>query len=358
MDNKKKYNIFILFSTLSRNIVEIFSSVLLYKMGYTYQNIILFYIIIYLVGAFTSIITMYLTNIIKSKYILIISSIIFSISFYYMSIMKTNIYNLIIFSIIYSISLYTYHTLKHYLAFQSKTYSERKGIGNILIYTNIGMDLSILLSSIIQSKLSTISLAVFTGILSLIGIIPIINYEDKNSNTKIEYPKIQNNKKLFFILEQSKVILLNIQPLYLFLFINNKIEYVGIFNLIMTISSVLFIFLFVRKIDDKKYFKYINIILVLILLIKLNIKNKYLMLVISFFEGIGIKSFEIVSSENMYDINKEINKKGYTLKAETIFCITNVIMYTIFYIINNIKITIYILILILFIISFINRKIK
>ena len=80
MSNIKRYNIFILLSTLARNIVEIFSSVLLYKMGYSLKEILLFYSIVYLIGAIISTIVIYLTKIVKPKYILILSSIIFFVS--------------------------------------------------------------------------------------------------------------------------------------------------------------------------------------------------------------------------------------------------------------------------------------
>ena len=42
MNNIKRYNLFILFSTIARNIVEVFSSVLLYKIGYTFREILLY----------------------------------------------------------------------------------------------------------------------------------------------------------------------------------------------------------------------------------------------------------------------------------------------------------------------------
>ena len=139
MTDIKRYNIFILLSTMARNVVEIFSSVLLYKFGYSIREILLFFTILYLVGAITSVLTIYLTRIIKPKCILIIYSIIFSGSFYFMSVMNKTFINLIIFSIIYGIGCYTYHSLRHYLAIKAIDNDKRNNIGNILIYTNIGI---------------------------------------------------------------------------------------------------------------------------------------------------------------------------------------------------------------------------
>lgn len=356
MSNIKKYNIFIMLSTIARNIVEVFSSVLLYKMGYTLKEILLFFTILYFIGGIISVIVIYFTKYINAKYILILSSIIFSISFYYMSIMDKTINNLIIFSIIYGVGCYSYHSLRHYFAIKSIDKDKKKNIGSILIFSNIGLIIAPLLVGYITKKLSLIVLAIIVIILSILAIIPLFRLDVKESNIPIKYQKIEKNKLLFFILEQAKVINLSLQPLYLYLFINNKIEYVGIFNAIMGVSACIFIYLFVRKIDDNKYFKYLNMLFCLILLLKLNITNKYLILLVGFFEGLGIKMFEIVSAENIYNINMDTNIKGYLILVEVIFCLTRSLLCLIGYFINDIRIILYLSIGLIFIISFIKRK--
>ena len=356
MNNIKRYNIFILISNIARNVVEIFSSVLLYKYGYSLKDILLFYIILYLTGAITSIITIYLTKIIKPKYILIISSIIFSISFYYMSVMNKTFSNLIIFSIIYGIGSYTYHSLRHYFAIKSIDDNKKNNIGSILIYGNIGIIIGTLILSYVQSKMSTLALSISVIIISVIGLIPLFKLNIKEDNTKIKYQKIEKNKLSFFILEQGKVLNLMLQPLYLYLFINSKISYIGIFNVVMGLSSCIFIYFFVRKIDDNKYFKYLNIIFCIFLILKLNITNKYLILIIALFEGLGVKMFEVVSTENMYDIKKDTNVKGYIITTEVIFCLVRSVLCFIGYLINNIKIILYGSIVIIFLTGLIKRK--
>lgn len=355
MLNIKKYNIFIMLSTIARNIVEVFSAVLLYKMGYTLKDILLFFAILYLTGALISIITIYLTKIINAKYILIFSSIVFSISFYYMSVMEKNIINLIIFSIIYAIGCYTYHSLRHYFAIKSIDKDKKKNIGDILIFSNIGLILSPLIGGYITKKISLLALVALVALISILAIIPLFKLNIKEKNNKIEYKKIEKNKLLFFIFEQAKVINLSLQPLYLYLFVNSKLEYVGIFNAIMGISACIFIYFFVRKVDDKKYFKYLNILFCIILLLKLNTYNKYLILIIGFFEGLGIKMFEITSTQNIYNIQKDTNIKGYIILVEVIFCLIRSILCLIGYFINNIKAILYLSIILILVVGFIKR---
>ena len=131
MTNGKRYNLFILISTLARNIVEIFSSVILYEKGYSVKNILLFFAILYGFGIVVNIVSIYLGRIIKQKNILIISSLIYGYAFYYLSTMSINLTNLIIYSLLLSIGSYTYHSMRHYLALSILPKDNKKEIGSI-----------------------------------------------------------------------------------------------------------------------------------------------------------------------------------------------------------------------------------
>ena len=354
MDNIKRYNLFILISTLARNITEVFSSVLLYKMGYSIKEILLFYCTVYFVGSIVCTTTIYLVGKIKIKYLLIISSIIFSISFYYMSIMDKTRINLIIFSLIYSIGSYSYHSIRHYLAIKLLNNNKKNNIGNIVIYMNMAIIISSVISGYIESATSTFILSLIVVIISIVSIIPIFRLDIKEEKESVKYNKLDKDKKIFFILEQGKAIFLSLEPLYIFLFIHNSIKYVGITSSIIGISSLIFTYFFVRKIDDKKYFKYFNILLCVILIFKLNISSKYIMLIIVFLEGLLLKVYDVVSMNNLYDIESS-NIKGYLVKSEIIFCLVRSMLCLIFFFINDIRIMMYILIIIIFISGFVKK---
>ena len=70
MNNNIKYNIFLLLSTLFRNLVEVFNIALLYKLGYSIKNILLYYTVFFSISILVNVLTIYLTNYIKTKYIL------------------------------------------------------------------------------------------------------------------------------------------------------------------------------------------------------------------------------------------------------------------------------------------------
>ena len=347
------YNIFLFLSNISRNIVEIFSFVYLYQKGYKIKNILLFYSIYYLVGVFISYITVYLTKYIKRKVLLIISGLLYGVSFYYLSVMSMTNYNLVILSIILSTSSFIYHTIRHYYAMNLVDKVEDKKIASILISAYLPIIFSSILGSYIVDKYSILVSSIIVIILSVISIIPLIFIRDDITNNKIEYSKINSNKLVFFILEQFKVIFLLLEPIYLYLYVKKSLNYVGTFNILICISSIIYLYYIAHRININKYFKYINIIFCLVLLLKLNITNKYILLVVALLEGLGIKSFELTSNKNIYNIeNSNIN--GYLITCELIFCFLRSIICLMFYLfIDNVKVMLYISLVPIFLISFV-----
>lgn len=112
MKNNKTYNIFLFLSTLTRSLVNVFSLVLLYKKGYTINNLLFFLLIMY----FSGILVNYFTLKMYYKVVLIISSIIYGLSFIYLSFINKSIISLSILAILLAIGNYSYHTMRHFLA--------------------------------------------------------------------------------------------------------------------------------------------------------------------------------------------------------------------------------------------------
>lgn len=341
MKNLKNYNIYIFISTFTRNIIDIYSVVYLYQKFNDIKTIIGIYIIIYFLGSIISTISITLSNKIGSKYILILSSIITSISFYLIH----NTDNKILISLFLALSIFTYHPLKHYYGI--KLLKDKQKIGNTIILTYIA---SIISSYFAIKKTNYIYLTLIT----IISIIPTL-FIKKENKEQILYPKeIPKNKIIFFAFDQTKILFLLLEPLYLYI-ISNNLKYVGIFNIIIAISSIIFVYIFVNKQDIEKHYKMINIIFVITLLLKLNIHNQTTLLLVAVLEGIGIKTNEVISTMNLYQ-NKE-NSIGYLIISEIIFCLVRTLILLIIFILKlNLKQIMYILLIGIFILSFAYKK--
>ena len=345
MKNIKFYNIYMFISTFTRNIIDLYSVVYLYKLYPSIKTIIGIYSLIYFLGLFISYLSIKLGNKVGYKYILIFSSIITSITFVVLN--NAKIINTYIVSILLSLSIFTYHPLKHYYGITLLNEKEKLGISLILIYLA-----SFFSSYFVIKDIKSIILIIIT----IIGIIPTLLIE-KNIPKKIEYPKnILPSKIQFFIFDQFRILFLLLEPLYLYI-ISKTISYVGVFNIIITISSIIYLYFITnnKNINIKKYYCYLNILFVIFLLLKLNITNKIILLIIAFFEGIGIKTNELISTMNLYKIKnlKLSEKEGYLIISEIIFCSTRAIILFIFYLFNvNLVIMMYILLIGVFILSF------
>lgn len=344
MKNIKFYNIYMFISTFTRNIIDLYSVVYLYKLYPSIKTIIGIYSLIYFLGIFISYLSIKLGNKVGYKYILIFSSIITSITFVVLN--NAKIINTYIVSILLSLSIFTYHPLKHYYGITLLNKKEKLGISLILIYLA-----SFFSSYFVIKDIKPIILIIIT----IIGIIPTLLIE-KNIPKKIEYPKnILPSKIQFFIFDQFRILFLLLEPLYLYI-ISKTISYVGVFNIIITISSIIYLYFITnnKNINIKKYYCYLNILFVIFLLLKLNITNKIILLIIAFFEGIGIKTNELISTMNLYKIKnlKLSEKEGYLIISEIIFCSARAIILFIFYLFNvNLVIMMYILLIGVFILS-------
>lgn len=341
MKNIKSYNIYMFVSTLTRNIIDIYSVVLLYQKGISIHNIIGIYAIAYFIGSYISTLSIKMGNNIGFKYVLIFSSVITGASFYIIN-KSTNPY---LISIFLSLSIFTYHPIKHYYGINLLT--QKNQIGNTIILTYVAT----ILSSYFTIKEVKI---IYLVIISLLSIIPSL-FIKKEPSQKITYPKrIPKSTLNFFILDQTKIVFLLLQPLYLYI-LSNKISYVGIFNIVITISSIIYIYKFANKKDIEKYYKYINIIFTIILLLKLNIDNKFLLLIVAFFEGIGVKTNELISAMNLYR-NKSC-KTGYIIVSEIIFCLVRGLILSIIYIFKlDLTLSLYLLLIGILFLSFAYKK--
>ena len=334
----RNYNIYIFISTFIRNIIDIYSVIYLYRKGIVLKDIILIYAIVYFLGIFISKLSINIGYKIGYKYILIISSIITGITFYIIN----NSNNIYLIAISLSLSTFTYHPIRHY--FGINILKDKKHIGNTLILTYIA---TILSSYIVINNIKIIYLI----ILSIVNIIPAIfltDIKEKKNKTKITKYKLN-----FFILDQFKIVFILLQPLYLYM-ISISISYIGIFNIILTISSIIYTYILANKINIEKNYKYINIIFCITLLLKINITNKITLLILAFLEGMGVKSNELVSTINLYS-SKNPNKE-YIINCEKIFCLIRTLLLSIIYFISNIKISLYILIIGIFLLGFQYKK--
>lgn len=345
MTNKKIYNFFLFMSTLTRSLVEVFSVVLLYDKGYTIHDILLFLLVMYLMGIAVN----YFSLIINYKVVLGISILLYGVSYLYLSIMKVHLISLILFALLFAIGNYSYHAIRHYLALKLMTNKNKviKDNNHILFVTYVSTILANILGILLIKKLPIVLVSMVIMVLSVISVVPVFKLKGnhiKNYHINLREVKISKNKVIFSILEQFKVILMELQPLFLYLYVKSSFNYIGIFNIVINFASLL-VMMFISRRVSNKYFKYFNIVLGIVLILKINIKNSFILLGIAFLEGVGIKLYEKFSLDNLYDLN-ENHINSYLIVEEIIFFVSkSFIMFLFILFIPNIQYILYVCII-------------
>jgi len=313
------YHLFLLLSTFTRGLVEIFSLVLLYKLGFKVEEILLFLFVMYVFGILVN----YVSLKINYKIVLIISSLFFCSSYLYLSLGDIS---LLVLGILLSISNYSYHSVRHYLGLVMLKKRDARMLVNIISF---GMILSSIFGVLIISKLSLFVVSIILGIFIILSIIPVFRFDinvKEGSNKRVV---ISKRKILFNILEQFKVIFIELQPLFLYLYVDDSVVYVGLFNIVISIASLIVVYFISRRLREGRYFKYVAFLLGIVLLFKINISSSIVLLLIAFLEGIFVKLYDGYSLSYLYDI-RDIDIRKYLIIEESIFFVSKSVMMFLF----------------------------
>ena len=323
MKKNYPYAVFLFLSTFTRGLVEIFSLVLLYKKGFSQNEIFFFLFLLYTIGILVN----YLSLKLPYKLILVISSILYGTSFLYLSTMKTDLSSLIILALLLSCSTYSYHSIRHLLSLITVKKSHIPTT-HIITTMYVGIILSSIVGIYFINKLPFLITSLIIFALSFLSLIPIFKLKQPEVLEKpqdcLKKVKLSKPKIIFNVLEQFKVLFLEIQPLFLYLYVEKSISYVGIFNVILNVASLIVVYFLSKKIKTS-HFKYICFLLGITFILKLNIKNNIFLFGIAFFEGIFVKIYETFSLNNLY--NLEDNQIiPYLITEEFIFFLTKSIV--------------------------------
>lgn len=321
------YHLFLLLSTFTRGLVEVFSLVLLYRKGFEVHEIFFFLFFMYSIGILVNYVSLKMAY----RVVFFISSILYGISFIFLSVMSKSYFSLFILAILLACSTYSYHSIRHYLAIVALG-EKRKQTNRIVITMFLGMILSSIVGIFLIDYLSLFWVSLVIFICSFLSLIPLF-YIDSNMGQKRDFHvkiKLEWNQVIFSILEQFKVIFLELQPLFLYLYVKSSISYVGIFNLIVNLAAFLMICLFSKWMNGKHIWA-VCLGLGIVFIFKLNVSYPGLLFILAFLEGIFVKIYETVSLKNLYDF-KNFDISSYLILEEFIFFFTkSVILFLVWF---------------------------
>ena len=350
MTNLKKYNIFITITTFAKLMIEVFIPLLLYNIGFQLNEILIFYLVQFFTIFLFNIPATYIGQKITFKKLMIISSILFSITYIYINYITKNIIKLIILSILNGLYLSTYWIGRHIYGISIiKEKETTDNVSKYMIFGIIGSLPASYIGAYILEKYGYISLSIIILILSFISLFPLFKIKINQKINKIKIKQIIKNfpkqNYIFLFFDQLKFFTLLLFPLYIYINIKSELKYIALTNVIIGISSILYILYIAKKMDENKkdYLKPMLLAMFITLLIKLNINSSNIILFIIFIEGISKSALDTIILRNTYSYKANYNNISYILFIEQLYSLFRFIITTIYLILEvNLKTILYI----------------
>ena len=191
------------------------------------------------------------------------------------------------------------------------------------IINQIGVIVSGYFGALLLDLVSLKAVTVLAIILFFISIIPLwkIDCEKIKENNKIEFKKYikqipKSNLYLFGAYELLNIIKF-LFPLYIYIYVKDTYQTIGVVNLISNLAIILFTYAYGKRLDTSKknFLKLAIILTVAIYVFKANAAS-YGLFIVSFFEGIFTKMYEISINKEFLVMSKKFEYSNYNLIYE------------------------------------------
>ena len=351
--NQKNFNLYIFLSTFSRNLIETFIPIILYSYGYSLKEVIFYFL---LTNVFSLILTYPFVSFSKkynNRILAIIGATAFVVVQILLNFIDYNIFYLILIAFIYSIYRRGYWISRRYYNLKiigkdkiSSTYSF------ISILNQVGVVVSSYVGSLFLDFISIKTLTIISIILYFTSIFPLwlLKFQHEKNDIKLDLVKTikqipKRNLYLFGSYELSNVLKF-LFTMYLFIYVKNNYHTIGLLNLVSNVAIILFTYLYGKKIDGKKNFIKLSILLVcFISIVKVN-STSFVLIFISFLEGIFNKMYELSIHKEFYVMSKKFEYYNYNLIYEMIqnFSRSFIVLLLLIFI-KDLKVMIYIVII-------------
>jgi len=354
-----KYNLFIFFTTFARILVEVFIPLVLYNQGFELQYILKFLLISFGFNIILSSLISELGRKTNFNWIAYLSAFLF-VGMYYLLLQKPNIY---ILALLYSANTSCYYIAKHNFAMSAIDSKVGSRVGGFMIAGMLAGIPAGYIGAVFLNKFPVWLIILLVSLIYLFGIIPLRKIKikgHKNENVFKTLIKIPKRNLIFFAFAQFKVVLFFLFPLYVFVEIEKRYDFIGLLGIIVGIASMIFVYFQSRFMDKKKkdYMLVAACFLSLVMFIQTMYGTALLLLFTAFFEGIATKMYEMGVSKDFYHIPKQMDNACYFEVFEVLNNLIKFLIITVIFLLGlNLFTTIMVLIAGVLISGFIKFKI-
>ncbi len=363
--NEKKYNLFIILSSFAYGMAEIYVPIVLYNKDYSLKYIFIYFALKYAITLVNFTFVFKLGRLIKFRWILVISALTLGLNFYLLSIIDGSLWLLLITAIVAAIFTQTYWVSRHYYAIEVLAKQRMAHeVGNIIIFSQIAIIPSAFLGALAIEKFGLIGLTIIISAIVLISLIPIFFINEKKEYRSLSiletFKLIPKSSIGVIILDQFRLAIVTLFPLYIFWYIANTYRYIGELNMAIGIASSLFIYFFSHRMSATKndYLHLSVFLLGIVFLIKLNTISAKMMMVVAILEGLFSRMQLTSFTKNLYVLGKNYDASSYLMVYEIVTNIASTLIYIVglLFFSSNLKTFLYLIIFLFMLTIFVNFK--
>ena len=328
-NNEFIFKLYVFLSTFARNLVEVFVPIILYKNGFSFKQVILYF----LLTNFFCLLWDYSCVLLSKKYSNKILSLISMISFFLLqfilSSIKINTFYLILVALLYSLYRQTYWISRRFYSFKILRGGEiSKKYSIISIINQIGVVVSVYIGSLILDYINVSVLTIVSVIIFIISVIILflLRFDHEKNDEKIHFFKtlktIPKQDLCHFGFYELLNIIKFLFALYIFIYIKNNYQTIGIISIVINISIMMFSYFYAKYIDknidkNRNLLQVSILLVVLTFILKANVTN-YLIIIVSFIEGMTFKMYEISFNSRLYVLSKKYEYYNFNMVYEIV----------------------------------------
>ncbi len=361
--NSKCFNAYVFLSTFARKMIEVYIPLILFKFGYSLDETILYYMLVTVLSLIITFPILYLSKYIGNKKLSFIGVVTFIIVQVMLTQMIYSTAYIFWLALLYSIYRRAYWVARSYYMMvlvhekdTSKEYSILSVINQFALMLS-GYAGAWLLTFLDNKYVMLISFALF--IFSTFFLVKLKIDEHPSEKPSIRKAFRECPKRNIHVIGTYEILTITKFLFTLYVFINIKETYlaVGILELVSSLATMLFTYLYGKKINGKKDYLKLSIVLVtLVYLAKVNITMAVPFGIICFLEGLVTKMHEVSIYKGCIKFSKKVGEYNANIIREFSQNLYRAILMILVMFTDDLKVMIYIAIAMMFTGIFFNFK--
>lgn len=313
--------------------IDFFIPFILYDRGFSLPVVSVYIMLNYLIFFLLNYPLLKLVQRITFKWSLVLSSLLNCITYTYLLIFPLSLYSLYLIALLSSVGIYLYYATRHDYALRVFNSNQmNKEVGETVVFTQLAVVPSAFIVSFLLEHLNKILLLFITISLYVLSVIPLfrikIGRHEKNIElTKLFY-QLPKEKIYFYSISQFRVVARILFPLYLFIYIKQDYEFIGLINAFIMIAGILFISFFSKRMLIKKrnYFAIAGVASSILYVLKLNTFEPLYLLIVSLIEGLFDRMYDTAYGSTLYLNGNQTKEVSYIGMIEGMQNIVRVII--------------------------------